>query len=428
MAATGRTLLPMRGRFLPSVLLLVTTGAVPARARAQGAEALTLGDVLARARTASPGSVAALARAAAAEASARQARRWPNPTAEVRTENWRLGNDPDFTPSTDVDVVATLDFPLPLFTAPARSAQAAAAARAAGAEAVRQRRALLREAGRLYLEAVRSRRLAASLASSREELAEVVRVGTSRVAEGWSPEGDLLKLRAEEARVAGEAVRAEVDLLRATSELGALLGEGKAVDPSRLRPTGRLSVPAGDPAALAEEALRESPDVLLARERLSAAREAARLARALRLPEPSLVAGYKRTGGLDTAVAGLSFPFPLFDRNAGDVARADAEARAAEADLAAAEASARAAAAARVLSARALLDRCAVVERELVTPAEGALEAARAAFREGVSNVLALVDAERVRTDSLRDALDLEVDANLTALEVLLDLGREEVP
>ncbi|KAA0255437.1 MAG: hypothetical protein EDX89_05055, partial [Acidobacteria bacterium] len=108
--------------------------------------------------------------------------------------------------------------------------------------------------------------------------------------------------------------------------------------------------------------------------------------------------------------------------------RADAEARAAEADLAAAEASARAAAAARVLSARALLDRCAVVERELVTPAEGALEAARAAFREGVSNVLALVDAERVRTDSLRDALDLEVDANLTALEVLLDLGREEVP
>lgn len=420
-----------RGRSFPSVLLLfplAATAILPAPARADGAEPLTLGAVLARVKAGSPAARAIAERASAAEAAARQARRWPNPAAEVTTENWRLGNDPGFSAATDVETVATLDFPLPLFTSPARSAEAAALARAAGADAVRQRRTLLLHAGRLYLEVARSRRLAASLAGSREELAEIVRVGTRRVEEGWSPEGDLLKLRAEEARVAGEAVRAEVDLLRAAAELGALLGEGRAVDPSRLRPAGRLAVPEGEATELAEEALRTSPDVLLARERLAAARETARLERARRLPEPSLVAGYKRTGGLDTAVAGVSFPFPLWDWNAGAVARADAEARAAEAELLAAEASARAGAAARVLSARALSARAAVVEEELVAPAEGALQAARAAFREGVSNVLALVDAERVRTESLRAALDLEVDANLTALEVLLDLGREEIP
>lgn len=419
----------VRGRSLPSVLLLLTTTAIlTAPAAADGGEPLTLGEALARVTSGSPAARALAERASAAEAAARQARRWPNPTAEVTTENWRLGNDPDFDAATDVEVVAALDWPLPLFTASARSAEAAAVSRAAGAEAARKRRELLLTAGRLYLEAVRSHRLSTALSSSRQELAEVVRVGERRVAEGWSPEGDLLKLRAEEARVAGEAVRAEVDLRRATAELGALLGEPGAVDPGRLRPAKPLAVPEGDPEALAAEALGRSPDVLLARERLAAAQQAARLERARRLPEPSLVAGYKRTGGLDTAVAGVSFPLPLVDRNAGAIARADAEARAAEAELAMAEASARAGAAARVLSARALSARAAVVEMELVSPAEGALQAARAAFREGVSNVLNLVDAERVRTESLRAALDLGLDADLTALEVLLDLGREEVP
>jgi len=419
-------------RRLARTFLLATAAALPL----EGVEPppplppLPLEEVLRTVRERAPLATAAAARRESAEAVAAKARRLPNPEAGFRVENWRRGTDAaPFDAHADLDVVAELSQPLPVFGSwSARKGEAAAAARAAGAAARGEMEALLLEAARLYLGAVRGRDLVAALAESRDVLGAMVTTMEKRVAEGWSAEGDLLKLRAENAR--GEALLARATLERneAAARLAALLGEETPVDPARLSMPELAPLPDGDAGELGRTAAAARPAVVVARERLEAARAALRLERALRLPEPSLTAGYKRTGGLDTALAGVSLSLPLFDGNAAGAVRAGADVRAAQADLRAAELSAAADTAATLRAARTYAGRARSAETELLGAAVGARSAARASFREGVSEVLPLVDAERVTAEAVRETLDLAVDARLAALAARLALGQEVAP
>lgn len=391
---------------------------------------LTFTDVLRAVTERAPLALESEARRAAAEADAAKARRLPNPEVTLRVENWRRGSEArPFDAGTDLDVVAELAQPFPVFGSwSARKGEAAALARAAGATARGEREALLQEAARLYLAALRGRELVSALAESRDVLGTMVATMEKRVAEGWSAEGDLLKLRAERERAETLLSRATLERDEAAARLAALLGEETPVDPARLSRPDPSPLPEGDPEALAREAAAARPAVAAAREAVEAARAAHRLEKALRAPEPSLSAGYKRTGGLDTALAGISFPLPVFDANGSGVARAAARLRGAEALLRAAELEAAADVAARLRAARAFAERAARAETELLAAALGARTAARAAFREGASEVLPLVDAERVTAEAVRETLDLHVDAVLSSLAARLALGQEVVP
>ena len=417
---------------LPLVLLVAATSSFPLRASEPSAAPppLPLEEVLRAAAGRAPLAAAAAARRDAAEADAAKARRLPNPEASFRVENWRRGSDAHpFDAGTDLDVVAELSQPLPVLGSwSARKGESAALARAAAATARGEREALLLEAARLYLASLRGRDLVAALAESRDVLGTMVATMEKRVAEGWSAEGDLLKLRAESARAEALLVRATLERDEAAARLAALLGEEAPVDPGRLAMPELPSLPDGTPEALAREAAAARPAVVEAREALEAARAALRLEKALRAPEPSLAAGWKRTGGRDTALAGIAFPLPLFDANGAGVVRAEAGVRGAEARLRAAELEAAADVAARLRAARLLGERARRAGEELLGSALGARAAARAAFREGASEVLPLVDAERVTAEAVAETLDLAVEARLASLAARLALGEEVVP
>lgn len=415
---------------LARTLFLSAAVALPLRGAEPPAPPLPIEDVLRAVAERAPLARAADARRDSAEASAAKARRLPNPEASLRVENWRRGSEArPFDATADLDVVAELAQPLPLFGSwSARKGQAAALARAAGAVARGERESLLLEAARLYLAALRGRDLVAALAESHEVLGTMVSTMEKRVAEGWTAEGDLLKLRAENARAGALLARTTLERDESAALLAALLGEEQPVDPARLSMPPPPTLPEGEPEALAREAAASRPAVVAAREAVAAARSALRLEKALRAPEPSLTAGYKRTGGLDTALAGISFPLPLFDGNGPGLASAAAALRAAEAGLRAAELEASADVSARLRAARALDERARRAEDELLGAALGARAAARAAFREGVSEVLPLVDAERSTAEAVAETLDLAVDARLAALAARLALGEEVVP
>ncbi len=402
-------------------------GAEPA---ATAAPPLSFEDVLRAAAEHAPLAAASAARRDASDAAAAKARRLPNPEAAVRVENWRRGTEAHpFDAHADLDVVAELSQPLPVFgTWTSRRDEAAARSRAARAVSLGEVEGVVLEAARLYLGAVRGRDLVAALAESRDVLGTMVGTVEKRVAEGWSAEGDLLKLRAEHARSEALLARATLDRDDAAARLAALLGEEAPVDPARLAMPEVPPLPDGEPAALGRAAAATRPAVLEARERLEAARASLRLEKALRAPEPSLTAGYKRTGGLDTALAGISFPLPFFDTNTTGVARGEAEVRAAEALLRAVELDSAAGAAALVRAARTFSTRAEVARTELLGSALGARGAARASFREGVSEVLPLVDAERVTAEAVRETLDLAVDARLATLAARFALGQEVLP
>jgi cobalt-zinc-cadmium resistance protein CzcA len=125
-------------------------------------------DALKAAAERAPLAAAAAARRDASDASATKARRLPNPEATVRVENWRRGTDVHpFDARADLDVVAELSQPLPVFgTWSSRRDEAAALSRAARATSRGEVEAIVLEAARLYLGAVRGRDLVAALAES----------------------------------------------------------------------------------------------------------------------------------------------------------------------------------------------------------------------------------------------------------------------
>jgi cobalt-zinc-cadmium efflux system outer membrane protein len=415
------------------VLLLVQAPAEPSRVEASDparsapapAAELALAEAVALARAHSPAAAAARAQAEGAERAAKAAGRLADPTLELTMENWRPGAD-DFVASTDADLLAVVTQPLDLFTRGGRKAQARGERDEAAAGRLLAEQDVQLATVRRYLETWRGRELVAALVAQAENLKDIVTAMEKRVAEGYAAEADLLRFRAESARAANQLARARIEHERAEAELAFLVG--RAVAGVRLEKPDLPPPPGGEPAALAELALANRPDVATARARAARAQGTMSLEKARRYPDLALSGGYKRTAGLDTAVVGVLTTVPVFERNGRAVARAEAAARAADLELQATLARARAESAILVRAARDLQERLARLDEDLVRPAEEARRSALAAFREGASDVLRVVDAERTNTEARREALDLTVEAFLASGRARLAAGLEVLP
>jgi outer membrane protein TolC len=380
---------------------------------------------VALARAHSPIAGAARAQAEGAERAAKAAGRLADPTLELTMENWRPGAD-DFVASTDLDVFAVATQPLDLFTRGGRKAQARGESGEAAAGRLQAEQDVQLETVRRYLETWRGRDLVAALEAQAGNLEGIVASMEKRVAEGYAAEADMLRFRAEAARAANHLARARIEGERAEAELAFLVG--RPVAGARLEKPELPPPPGGEPEALAEQAIAHRPDVAAARARAARARGTMSLEQARRYPDLALAGGYKRTAGLDTAVVGLVATVPVFERNGRAVARAEADARAAELELEATIARARAEASILVRAARSLQARLARLDEDLVRPAEEARRSALAAFREGATDVLRVVDAERTNTEARREALDLTVEAFLASGRARLAAGLEVLP
>lgn len=411
------------------VVAVSVAAAAILRAEGTASGPLTLSEAVRRAAEVSPLLAAARDRVSAAAGTLHQAGRLPNPAADVRVEGWDFHADRPTPRWDNIDFFATITQPLELGgKRPAREAEAAAARDVTVHEAERTRREVILEITRTYLGAIRARSLLEALEGNRESLSQIVAILDRRVAEGWTAEADLLRFRAELARAEESLLRVRLERDRELRLLAVLLGEPAPVAATRLVRPELPAIPEGEADALARSALARRPEAARARARVAQARETARLERAKRIPTVGLMAGYQRSFGLDTGTAGLVIPLPLFDLNAGNVTRAEAEERAAEAELRATESRLLAGGAAQIVAARELRARALTVERDLVRPAEGARDAASAAFREGASDVLRLVDARRLYLEARREALDLFAEAIFSAAEVRLLLGEEAIP
>jgi outer membrane protein TolC len=190
---------------------------------------------------------------------------------------------------------------------------------------------------------------------------------------------------------------------------------------------------ADDPAATFTEVLEQLPAV----ERLAMARpdldslqqgieEAAanvKLQRANARPDPELMGGYKRTNGFDTLIAGVQINLPFRNRNEGNIAAAEAGVQAATSSLRAAE---RAAQSDIEAAYTAYETRRALVEKTLPAVREQAREIARisgAAYREGGTDLLRLLDAERARIDSDLLYVRALTEFHLSVVELQSALG-----
>jgi cobalt-zinc-cadmium efflux system outer membrane protein len=267
--------------------------------------------------------------------------------------------------------------------------------------AIRQaERNLTLETVRLYLTALQAHLRTEFLLSNRNELEPLLAMMRRRVAEGYTAEADLMKFRTEAARLDTQITRSTVEFNQAATLLTALLDFADPITAARLVKPPALAPPRRIRWDWLQQAVERLPEIVSARARLVHAQQVLELEKARRLPDPTLIAGYKRTGGADTLVTGVIVPLPLFDQNTGNIERATADEQAAAFELDALRTQQLAAMVVLIQSAQALTERAQHLDQQLLQPAEIVRNAARSSFREGAANILQLVDAERVYTET----------------------------
>jgi outer membrane protein TolC len=224
----------------------------------------------------------------------------------------------------------------------------------------------------------------------------IVRYHEVRVREGAMAEADLLKVRIEGGRLAIAANAAALDAERARIQLQRDMGQ---LDFPPVRLTEPLDAGVAPPAATIERAIEQRTEIKLVRQARDTAEAQFRLQQANARPDLDVAFGYKRTAGFSSLLGGVQFILPLANRNQGNIAAAQAEMRVADSELAAATALVRAEVRAAEADVEARYRLIARMLRGLVERAAESSRIAQAAYREGGSDLLRLLDAERARID-----------------------------
>jgi len=201
-------------------------------------------------------------------------------------------------------------------------------------DAVRQLRFAVKDA---YYRAQLARRRLGLAEENRDRFSRILEVNTIRLKKGYIAEVDLIRIRLQFIDFQTQVIQAIQESESARSDLRQLL---------RLSPitsvelTTELEYQRLDPDMIKLRALASDarPDVRVKRLMLSQREVELRLAKAYRIPDVTVGAGYAVQGshGPDNPnqmAFSLGVPLPLFNRNQGKIMQAEASIQAAEADL-----------------------------------------------------------------------------------------------
>ena len=364
---------------------------------------------------------AGASRITAAEGLKLQAGLKPNPRLFLQTENLRATGTPTFRFSQDPDQFVYVS---QVFEASGKRQSRVDAAQEnirANELALANTRAQL--AGRVltaYWAAVGAQKLAKTLADSKDVLDRTVQYHRDRVREGSLPEADLIRVQLEWQQVdlsyrnaVQEAKRAVTLLFR---EIGVAEEPGTEL-------TGDLAKVPAIAAARPEEAVELRADVKAAVHGVEQARAATRLQKVTAKPDPEVLFGYKRTAGYNTLIAGVQVNLLVRNKNQGAIAAAAAEETTAAATLRYVRQSARG----EIEAIRGEYEqKRQLVEETLPTMRDQAAETSRiaeAVYREGATDLLRLLDAERIRIQTETLYIRAMIDYRQAAVSLQVALG-----
>jgi len=234
-----------------------------------------------------------------------------------------------------------------------------------------------------------------------------------REAEGDISVYDLQRLRLERVRyenlvadadLAASAARRELAILVLPDSSTPLGSGGPEVGPAEGTATSPAEPLLGDALEALEgfeRAVSGRGEVEAAEAEILAARANDRVARAVRIPDLTASAGYKRqSDGFSGAFLGLSVPIPLFDRRGGEVDAAGVRVRAAEERRMLTRRRVEADLWNALESYRSLKDRSVLLDDNGLGGGLNILEIAQVAYDAGEMTLVELMDA----AEALRDA------------------------
>lgn len=358
---------------------------------------LSLRDAIARALESHPLLAVSAARIAVSEGLRLQAGLRPNPRLILQGENLRPYGGEPFQPSREIDAFAYVTQTWQLGDKRQRRVEyASAGVRLAQLERELLAKQIAGRVGRSYWNAAGAQKIHALLLETIDNFQGVIQYHESRVREGAMAEADLLKVRIEGQRFVLAANSAALDAERARIQLLRDMGQ---TDFAAVRLSDDLDAALFQPTADVTRALEQRTEVRMARQARDAAQAHVRLQQANARSDLDFSLGYKRTSGFSSALAGLQVPLRFSDRNQGHIAATEAEVRLAQSDLAAVSAVVRAEVLAAEADVQARYRQLTQLLRGLVDQAAESSRIAQAAYREGGSGLLQLLDAERVLID-----------------------------
>jgi outer membrane protein, heavy metal efflux system len=318
----------------------------------------------------------------------------PNPRLFLQSENTRFGGASPFRFSQETDNFAYVSQAL---EAPgkrdSRVALSTEVGRRREAEVEVLRARIAQNVAGAYWSVVGAERIRDILRQSLATFDQTVQYHRDRVREGALAEVDLIRVEVEREQVSVQLQNAEQDVRRLRIQLFREMGE--PADQSGVVLTGDLSDIRPFVTHSPDEAIAHRRDLHLGRQIVQQAKAAAHVEQVNAKPDPEVLFGYKRTAGFNTVIAGVQLPLPFRNRNQGAIAASLAEAKAAEYDVRSAEISARSEIAAAQADYEQKLRLITDTLPRIREQAEDTVRIARAVHREGASDLLRLLDAER---------------------------------
>jgi len=376
-------------RFFPALM------AVTAAAQSN----LSLRDAVSAAMKDHPLLQAGKDRIEAAEGLRRQAGFMPNPRLILQSENARPYGNPAFVYWRDMDNFAYLQQTFE--TAGKRDRRvdlAAANVRRVELERELLERQIASRVKQAYWYAVGARRAEELLTEDVRNFQRIVEYHEVRVKEGAMAEADLIRVRIERERLlialngtALEAERARIHLFR---EMGQTQFPNVQFSDTLEPPNAAANPPD------VSQALERRPELRLARQSVEVSRNNLRLQQVGAKPNVDVLFGYKRTTGFDTMLGGVQVDLPFHNRNQGNIAAATAELKASESSLAAAEALVKAEVEAAQKDYQLRWRQVSESFNTLRSQADEAARIADAAYREGGTDLLRFLNAQRIRIET----------------------------
>jgi len=360
------------------------------------------------------------------KADAISARLRPNPGLSITAENLKFTGPVAFGRLYEVGVAYSETIELG-GKRKLREQVAAATISAAEARFADAMRKGIAEVKRLYFQAVLARRDIQVAAENQQMFQQLVQLNLVRFQQGAIPEADLIKVRLERIKFDSALKQAELGFKQAMFRLAERL-EDDAVAKQDVAASLDLELFNPNLDLLLGTALRERPDVQAAEREVGATRERILLEEARAKPDISPFAGYKRVATDDTVMFGVTIPLKVRDRNQAGIARAQADEKAAVALLEVAKSHTVEEVNAAYAAFQTAREQVQTFRDELLNQADESRAIALAAYQEGATPLLSVLEAQRTRAEVRQQYFRTLFDYQTSLSELELAVGKEIQP
>lgn len=360
---------------------------------------LTLAEAISKAIASSPRLQSSEASRQASLGERRQAGALPNPELEITAENIGGKNQYKGFDSAEVTYGASQLIEI----GGKRSSRIALAERGmdiSNYDALAVRLDVIRDVTKAFAEAVAANE-EVKLAEGQQKLAgEVLQTVTKRVNAAREPQ-----IQKSKATVALSTSRIALDKARrdyqtAKQVLASQMGETQPVGELDMSAFYAITEPAS--AGDVKEMLAANPDLARWKPTLAKSKAALELEQANALPDPRFNAGFRdfRDSGDKAFVAGVSIPFPVFNANQGNIAKARAELSKTTHEQRASELTLGTELSKSLQAQQVAYMQATTLKKSILPEAERAFSLSRQGYQEGKFAYLEVLDAERTLADA----------------------------